>query len=196
MQRWSNTSDVVSPSRWRSLAVAIVLVACAVMLFLARCDTDNAPADLKQAASVIRYELRPKNLSRSAFTVAFPNGKPSDWIDYRNSTLGAAERTYSEEEAENDPQIREQAKSVKMPLLPKGVQIRAWEVDKDAGRQIVLRSDNAGGKVIVEGYTDPTQPPVLKRAYTLPRVDPAPGVRETYEANQAEGATGQGNPGL
>ncbi len=191
MQSWSSVSDTDNKSWARAVAIAIVLIACVAMLLSTRCDLDNAPADLKQAASVIRYELRPRNLERSAFAAVFPNGKPSDWIDFRSSTLGAAESLYSEEDAEGDPHIREQAKSIRMPLLPKGVRIISWEVDKEAGRQIVLRSDNATGKVIVEGYTDPTEPPVLKRAYTLPKVSPGPGVHEQYESSRDLGASTQ-----
>lgn len=181
MQTWSS-SDTGSSNRWRSLAITIVIVACAIMVWFARCESDNAPADLQQAASLIRWQLRPRNLARSTFPATFPNGQPSDWIDFQYSSLGTAERTNSEEEAGKDPRIREQARAIRMPLLPKGIRIVPWKVDKQGGRQIVLSSDNAGGKVIVEGYTDPTQSPVMKRTYTLPKVTYDPGTSEAVKA--------------
>lgn len=158
-------------------ALAIVLAGCSA----------PGPPDLRQAALVIGYELRPKNLARSAFAATHPNGKPSDWIEFRFSSLGAAERGYSEEDAERDPQVREQARAVGMPLLPRGVTIVAGGVDSEAGRQLVLRADDARGKVIVEGYESPDAKPALTREFNLPQVVAAPGVADQVESNRQLG---------
>jgi hypothetical protein len=36
-------------------------------------------------------------------------------------------------------------------------------------KQIVLKWDDAGGTVILEGYLDPQQPPAMTKRLTLPR---------------------------
>jgi hypothetical protein len=143
-----------------------------------------APNNLKQAARVVEHMLEPRQLSRSAFSVVFAEGTPSQFVSFMFSDIGTAEWPDSEAMAEQNPMLREQAQAIGAPLIPKGVAIIARAPSPKSGKQIVVKADDGRGVVIVEGYTDPTLGPVLVREYRVPKVKAAPGVKEIYEAKR------------
>jgi len=163
------------------LWLAILLAACSQP---AAHKIDLAPPELKQAARVVEFMLRPRNLSRSAFSVLFPESKPSEFVSFMFSDLGVAEWPDSEVMAEHDPMIRDQAKAIGAPLMPKGVAFIPRELAPESGKQIVIKADDARGVVIVVGYAAPNLPPMLVSEFKVPKVTPGPGIREMVESNR------------
>lgn len=109
---------------------------------------------------------------------AIQDGKATIWVNYFFSDMGKAEWPESEEAAERDPGIAEQAKSAGLPLAPKGGAFSANQPDPSKGRQIVLKADDAHGMIIVEAYDMPAAKPLMVVETPLEKVDPAPGVAE------------------
>ncbi len=133
-------------------------------------ESPSGPPDLEQGIRVVRYMASKNQLRRSSFLVVYPEGKPSDFVNWMFSTFGTAEWPPSEEMAEMDPMTLEQAKSIRMPIIPKGVAIVALKPDEERGRQVVIRADDARGVLIVEGYADPGQAPVAQSLIKIPKV--------------------------
>ena len=122
------------------------------------------PIELKRAAAVVKYMLAPNHLRRSSFLAVFPEGKPSDFVAWMFSTLGTAEWPPYED---GDPMELEQAKSIRMPVIPKDVTLTPREPDPKKGKQIVIKSDDRRGLIIVEGYLNSESPPALRREWNL-----------------------------
>jgi hypothetical protein len=162
---------------------------CALFV-LAACSRDAPPA-LTHGAEVIHYLLLPATLSRSAFSAGFPDGKPSQFVSYVFSDIGAAEWPTSEEWA-NDAE-RAEMKAAGIPMPPRGVEFVPLSPDPKKGMQLVVRHDDGRGMVIVEGYEDPAKSkrPVLVREWPLPKVQPAPGVEAAYQSNLQMGMRAQ-----
>ena len=161
----------ISTVRGRFLRLCTGLVLTGAIL---ACVVEATPTDLRQGAHVITYMAAPMNLKRSMFMGLFPNGKPSQFVSFIFSSVGSAEWPYSEEMAQMDPMMREQAASIRMPLVPAGVSFTDHSPKSELGRQIVVRFDDARNVLIVEGYEDPTQPPVLsiEKRFRLPTLQP------------------------
>ncbi len=156
--------------------------------FLISCG-EKAPPDIIQAADAMHNMITPKNLSRSMFCAAFPNGKPSQYVSYLFSNMGSAEWPPSESNV--TPIEREQMKSIRQELIPNGVAILPKTPDSTQKKQIVMAFDDAKGLVIIKGYVDPSAKPVLVREILLPKVKPAPGVEMIFRSNADLGMSSQ-----
>lgn len=172
------------PSRCR-LAMLILVP---LLLALGGCGPE-APADLQQAASVIHYLMRPDQLSRSAFFVAYPEGTPSQFVSCLFSLLGTAE--WPGKGAFMDELQREQLRAIGAPVQPPDVTFVPVRKNPGRGRQLVVGFADERKLVVVEGYLDPKEDPVLRCEWNLPRVEPAPGVAEIYRSNQELSITSQ-----
>lgn len=146
-------------------------------LFLAACGGPSVPPELQRGVQMIRTMTAPMYLSRSMYS-AIQDGKASTWVSFFFSGMGAAERPDTEEAAERDPMLAEQAKAGGLPLVPKGVEFVANAPNRSKGRQIVLKADDARGVVIVEAYESPVGKPLLTEEILLKPVKPALGVAE------------------
>lgn len=151
---------------------------------------DSGPPELEQAVSAVRYLSAPKQLSRSAFAAAFAEeeGTPSQYVSYLFSQLGTAEwpRPFDKDEAQA-------MRSAGIPMLPENVFLAPLEPDLEVKNklQLVVRFDDERGVIIVDGYTNPTRKPLFTQEWPLPRVTPAPGVQEQFEAQVETGASYQ-----
>jgi hypothetical protein len=168
----------------RIFKLPIPAVLAVIVFSLTGCDSSEPP-ELKQAASVIRYLTAPVNLSRSAFWVAYPDGKPSEFVSYMFSTMGLAE--WPPRNDEFDEFELEAIRSMGTPLVPSGVSFFPRHRQSGMGTQVVIGYDDARGVVIVEGYGPTGTEPVLRREFTLPKVSPAPGVDQVFESNARMG---------
>lgn len=164
------------------IALVGVLFACA----------NRGPPELVQAADAFEDMLEPINLSRSMFVVAFPGGKPSQFVSYLFSDMGAAEWPPSEAWAGEIE--REQMEAVGQTLLPADVAIVSRSPDLGRGKQLVIAYDNKRGVVIGRGYVDPATEPTFTREWKLPQVEPAPGVEMIYQTNLELGMSAQSFP--
>jgi hypothetical protein len=171
---------MLDTKRWLPLLLFSVLI-------LAACG-ESVP-ELAQAADVIHYMMKPQHLSRSAFYVAFPDGKPTQYVSYIFSEVGVAEWPYSETWA--DEMEREQMKAIGAPMVPEDVALVPLSPDPCAGKQVGVMFDDSRGVVIVEGYVDPAADPVLTREWKLLKVDPDPFIEDIYRSYVEMGMSDQ-----
>ena len=157
-----------------------LLAALAMTLMLAGCGSpgSDAPDDIRQAAAALKGTSSPRMLTRSAFYVAYPDGKPSDYVSYVFSTMGSAEMPYAFDEYE-----AEQMRSIGQTVWPSTVALVANERDNTEDRQLVISADDARGVLIARGYVRGSPDPVLETEWELKKVTPAPGIREMWESN-------------
>lgn len=125
------------------------------------------PSDLEQAAQMVHSMSSADRLKISTFPMVYPEGKPSQFVQWFFSTLGTREwpLTAAEFKAQFDETI-----IPGYPLLPEDVAFSRQKPDLGKGRQLVVKSDDAHGTLIVEGYTQPGQKPVLVQVWKLPKV--------------------------
>lgn len=154
-----------------------------VMLSICQLDCSKTDEELAQAASVITWVIAPANLERSQFAAAFPDCKPSEFVNYFFSTMGASELPPSEAEAEIDLSVRDQAESIRMPISPANVAFVSRTPDPKKGKQLVLKFDDERGVVIAEGYINPNEAPELVREWKIEKVTPLPFVKEIFQSN-------------
>jgi hypothetical protein len=167
----------------------------ALASILLGCLGDPAPEDLRQGASVITSMAAPRHLRQSMFLGLFPDGTPSQFVSFLFSSLGSAEWPDSESSAAMDPIFREQASAIGMPLCPDGVAFTDRSPKLELGRQIVVRFDDPRNLLIIEGYVDPAQPPVLtiEREFRVPTLRPHESelLRRLAESNLQLGGSAQ-----
>lgn len=171
------------------MKIANSLLALVLLLGLTACGS-SAPPELQRGMHMVRWMLAPMQLPRSMYS-AIQDGKASTFVSFVFSDMGAAEWPESEESAERDAMIKEQAKASGTPLVPKGVAFAAYAPNPAKGRQIVLKADDARGMVIVEAYDNPSAQPLLVEEIPLPQVQPAPGVAEMARSAMESGMSPQ-----
>jgi len=142
-----------------------VMMLVPIVLLLHACS--KPPADLAAAADVVGEMLGKRNLDRSQFHVLYPDGRPSDFVEFFFSPAGSSELP-------PDPDGREglsarDLRDAGITARPKGVTFVRDGVESTARRQLVLSADDARGVVIAKGYASPDQQPVLVQEWRLPR---------------------------
>lgn len=152
----------------------------ALLLATAGCGS-SAPPELKQAAQAMASMAAPVHLARSAFAVAYPECRPSEYVSYLFSPMGTAE--WPPREGGVESYEVEAAKSIGATVLPAGVQIIPFEWRPGGGAQLVIRADDEAGLVILEGYGRDDVKPVLRREIRLAVVEPDAFARELFRAN-------------
>jgi hypothetical protein len=156
------------------------------------CSKDPAHEELLRAAKTVEQSVAPFFAPKSSFFVVFPDGTPRQFVSWYFSTMGTAEWAPTEGSDEFRPEELEAMERMGLGSRPKDVTYRHRQPDTSAGKQIVLKWDDAAGTVILEGYLDPAQPPVLTRAFKLPKgVVPDQATRLITEANVEQGMSYQ-----
>ena len=147
----------------RQRILAIVSVAAFAVL-VAACGKGAPPpaADLERAVAVVGYLASSRNVNRSMYAATAESGQPTEFVEFLFSSMGAAERPESAPMSE----IAQPGRGGP-PLWPEGVAFRATAPDARAGRQVVIRPDDARGMVIAEAYAKPGDKPVLRREFAL-----------------------------
>ncbi len=159
------------------LTILILMTACA----------EKAPPELNQAAKVIKFMMKPSNLSRSSFSVLFEQHKPSEFVSYIFSEMGAAEWPLGG--GFDDP---EQLKAIGAPVPPADVTFTSRKPDKTNKKQIVVGFDDDKGVVTIAAYLDPTKPPVFEREWKLATsIKSAQGIEEMTQSNLQMGISYQ-----
>lgn len=119
----------------------------------------EAPADLEQAVAVVGYLSSSRYINRSMYSATFESGKPSEFISFLFSSLGAAERP--------EPSSARQPGSAGPPSWPDDIGFHALSPRAGGGKQVVVLPDDARGKIIAEGYLDPAGKPVIRREFEM-----------------------------
>ncbi|MCX7167240.1 MAG: hypothetical protein NTV11_13325 [Rhodocyclales bacterium] len=164
-----------------------VSLALAFALTLGACGGNDLAPELQRGVVMVKLMTSPMRLSQSMYS-AVQDGKPSTYVNFMFSTMGAAEWPDSEEAAERDPELKEQAAAGRLALAPKGVSFAANAPDPAKLRQIVLKADDAKGMLFIEVYDNPSARPLLVETIRLPKVEPAPGVIEKYSSRKDLGS--------
>ncbi len=168
------------------LFLCMFIVLCLVVSCGAKATKDPK---LEQAAQVVREMLAKRNLERSMFSAAFKNPRPSQFVSYMFSDMGVAEWPPSEVHASE--MQREQMSSIRATMTPKGVTYIPLSKRKGAGKQLVVKSDDGKGVVIIVAYSDPTKPPIFTRELKFIPVRPAPVIVQMFRANAQSGISYQ-----
>jgi hypothetical protein len=140
-----------------------------VVLTLTSCSKDPEYPDLVRAAATVEQVVAPFFAQKSSFFVVFPNGTPRQFVSWYFSTMGTAEWAPVEGSDEFRPEELEALQRMGMKSRPGDVLYRHTRPDTTTRKQLVLRWDDAEGTVILEGYLDPLQPPVMTRSFKLPK---------------------------
>jgi len=119
---------------------------------------------LEKAERIVRHMSAPRQLKRSSFLLVFPEGKPSDFVNWMFSSLGAAEWPPSQEEWEDMGGDSEDPAGI--PILPKDVGIFS-SPRSDITKHIIVKSDDRKGLIIIEGFLNPGGPPVLVKQWSF-----------------------------
>jgi hypothetical protein len=150
----------------------------ALILLLITACAEQVPQELNQAAKVIKFMMKPSNLSRSSFSVLFDQHKPSEFVSYIFSEMGASEWPMGG--GLDDP---EQLQSIGAPVPPTDVSFASRKPDLENMKQIVVGFDDAKGVVTIAAYLDPTKPSVFEREWIFPTtIKSAPGIDEMTQS--------------
>ncbi len=138
------------------------------MFFLLKdcCEPEGDP-ELRKGIQVVGYMSATRQLKRSSFLAVYPEGKPSDFVNWMFSPFGTAEWPPTEAMAEMDEMEGMAARSIGAPMLPKAVRLFPFKLDAEAKKQVVVKADDATGQIIVEAYLDPKSPPALEASWPL-----------------------------
>jgi len=158
--------------------------------FLPSC-ADDVPEPLDRAIQAAEQMTSASMLERSAFYAIYPQGTPQQFVSFLFSTIGAAERPPIEGSGEISPDEEESMRNIYLPVWPAGVSMTHSTPKADLGMQVVWKWDNGQRKLILEGYADPKQPPVIVRETDLPIVQPSPMARMAAESALEMGGSAQ-----
>jgi hypothetical protein len=118
----------------------------------------------------------------------FPNGTPRQFVSFLFSDIGAAEMPLVENSGELEPEEEQSMRAGFMPRWPAGVGMTYSKPNPELGMQVVWKWDDAKRIIILEGYVDPRQPPVIIKESDLPIVKPSELARIAAETNLETGA--------
>jgi hypothetical protein len=113
--------------------------------------------------------MSPRKLEAAGFPKPQTEAKPSDFIRFINSDVGAVLWPPREDWPFADGLEVEQSRAMGETLIPKGIAYKRNRTDPDEGRQIVYRADDEAGEIVVEAYEDPSTDPVFVQRWKFPR---------------------------
>ena len=148
------------------LSTSLEIYLIFVCFWLTACE-GPVPTDLDRAAKVVRYMSRDDVLARSSFPKKYPEGKPSDFVKWFLSKEGRTQWPASLDNSDSNPEIRKEAYRQGAPIVPCKMTFLANQTNPKKGRQLVIKSDDGQGLIIVEGYANPEARPDLKRQWAL-----------------------------
>lgn len=139
------------------------------VLVLPGCSKDPSVKDLEQAANAVQQMVAPFYATRSSFFVVLPNGTPRQYVSWFFSSMGTSEWPPLDQPSELAQEELDALRQIGMIFRPVDVSYRHTQPDTAVRKQIVLKWDDAEGLVILEGYLDPSQEPVLTKSFKLPK---------------------------
>ncbi|MBC8288334.1 MAG: hypothetical protein H8E42_12740 [Nitrospinae bacterium] len=145
-----------------------VWAALGIMLVLPLLFMDYGPkehSELNRAVNVVRYMSADRQLKRTAFRLAYPEGTPEAFVHWMFSPMGAAIWPPVAGGGEFSHEEEEMLRKAGEPFFPSGVSVVARNPDADKGRQVVVRGDDERQMLVVEGYLDPKFSPVLVKEW-------------------------------
>ncbi len=146
--------------------IAIGFILVLPLLYLDYGPKDNI--ELRKGIAVVRYLSAERQLKRSSFLVAYPDGTPKQFLSWMFSSMGVAEWPPYEGGMEFSPEEEAMVRKTGMPFIPKGLSLVAENPDIEKGRQVVIFSDEVEPYLVAEGYENPSDPPVIVKRWPFP----------------------------
>jgi hypothetical protein len=163
-----------------------------LVLVLPACSKDPNVKGLEQAARAVEQMVEPFYANRSSFFVVLPNGTPRQYVSWFFSSMGTSDWPPVDQPSELAQEELDALRQIGVAFRPVDVYYRHSKPDTSVQKQIVLKWDDAEGLVILEGYLDPNQEPVLTRSFKLPKgVVPDGIAKAVTEMNLENGMTYQ-----
>ncbi|QPJ62367.1 MAG: hypothetical protein G3M70_11005 [Candidatus Nitronauta litoralis] len=149
------------------LLLVLPLTIYGTFFFLKDCCEPEGDPELRKGIQLVRYMSAPWQLRRSSFLVFYPDGKPSDFVNWMFSPFGTAEWPPTEGMVEMDEMVGMQARSIGAPILPNSVRMSSFQLVSEPGKQVVVKADDTRGMILVEGFLDPEGPPEITDGWPL-----------------------------
>ena len=149
-----------------------VWIAIGFLLVLPLFYVDFGPKEnieLRKGIAVVRYMSAPRQLQRSSFLLAYPNGTSEQFLSWMFSPMGVAEWPPYEEGLEFSPEEEAMIRKTGMPFIPANLVLIPQEPDLEKGRQVVIRANR--GLLIAEGYESPEEPPVVVKKWIFQELE-------------------------
>lgn len=118
---------------------------------------------LEEAERIVRKMSSPHQLRRSTFLMVYPEGKPSQFVNWIFSPFGAAHWPPSQMEMED---MGVDLRTSGITPLPEGVGIYS-SPRPEASKHILVKADDKQGLIVVEGYLKSGGPPVFVRQWSF-----------------------------
>jgi len=151
-----------------------VWIAIGFLLVLPLFYLDFGPKEnieLRKGIAVVRYMSAPRQLQRSSFLLAYPNGTSEQFLSWMFSPLGVAEWPPYEGGLEFSPEEEAMVRKTGMPFIPAGLVLVFQEPDMEKGRQVVIKADTEQRLLIAEGYEDPEEFPAVMKEWSFPGIE-------------------------
>ncbi len=149
------------------LLLVLPLSIYAIFFLLKNCCEPEGDPSLRKGIQLVRYLSAPKQIKQSSFLAIYPQGKPSDFVNWMFSIFGTAEWSPPNFSLEMEEMEGTQTLSRGMPLLPRDVRLFPFKLNAEFGKQVVVKADDAAGLILVEGYLDPKTPPNQSEQWPL-----------------------------
>mgnify|MGYP001024804047 CR=1 FL=1 len=147
---------------WAALGIIVVLP------FLYMDYGSKEYPELNKAIRVVRYMSAERQLQRSAFRFTYPEGRPEQFVEWMFSPIGSAIWPPVAGGGEFSQEEEKMIQKTGIPFLPSGVSLVSNKPDMDRGQQVVVRGDDERQMMVVEGYLDPQETPVLAKEWRFP----------------------------
>ncbi len=125
--------------------------------------------ELRKGIAAVRYMSAPRQLQRSSFLVAYPNGTSEQFLSWMFSPLGVAEWPPYEGGLEFSVEEESMIRKTGIPFIPTDLALIPQEPDLEKGRQVVIRAGR--GLLIAEGYENPTESPVVVKKWPFQELE-------------------------
>ena len=149
-----------------------VWIAIGFLLVLPLFYFDFSPKEnieLRKGIAAVRYMSAPRQLQRSSFLLAYPNGTSEQFLSWMFSPLAVAEWPPYEGGLEFSPEEEAMIRKTGIPFIPANLVLIPHEPDFEKGRQVVIRADI--GMLIAEGYEDPEDSPVVVKKWPFQEIE-------------------------
>ena len=147
------------------------------LMSIAGCGKSLDP-DLEQTSDAFRKMLSSSVLTKSCFYFVFPDGNPTDYINYIFSPLGSAEWPVAMDNFE-----KEQMQSVGQVTIPRNVIVSPLARTNTLAKEVVLTPNDEENLVILKAYRDSEVRTHFEEEIPLASAIVSPDLRTLCESN-------------
>ncbi len=149
------------------LLLVLPLSIYAIFFFLKNCCEPEGDPGLRKGIQLVRYLSDPREIKRSSFLMVYPEGKPSNFVKWMFSPMGTAQWTPPNLSLEMEEMESIPTQPFGMPMLPQDTKLFPFKLNAEFGKQVVVKSDDAAGLILVEGYLNANGPPEIIDSWPL-----------------------------